>query len=247
MKTKFLSGINEDGQLKSDIGFKSLKEYNRKTLNEIIYDDLKARILRGDISSDDKLQEDSLTALYETSRTPIRDALRRLAQEDIIEKRNYGGYIIKELTIGDIEEIFNLRAVLESYAAALATRRVTSDEIVEMEKILSQSRDAVNNNDFESCVNLNTIFHSYLYNASKSDRLLKIIYNLWDYFYRYRKVIYRTRHHLEDSYKDHRLMLEKMKEGDERVVEQIVKEHVYNALCAYKEEVEKKQNILSDS
>lgn len=236
MKNMLLSSIIDDSQANMSIRFKSLKEYNKITLNEIIYDDLKARILRGDISSDDKLQEDNLTALYDTSRTPIRDALRRLEQEDIIEKRNYGGYRIKELTIDDIEEIFNLRGVLESYAAVLATRRVTPDEISEMEKILSQSRDAIDNNDFEACVDLNTIFHSYLYNASKSDRLLKIIHNLWDYFYRYRKVIYRTIDHLEDSYRDHRLMLEKMKEKDERVVEQIVKEHVYNALCAYKEE-----------
>ena len=76
----------------------------KKTLNQIIYEDLKGKILRGDILSKERLQEDNLAQDYKTSRTPIRDALRKLEHENIIEKLPYGGYEIKEVAI---EEIVN--------------------------------------------------------------------------------------------------------------------------------------------
>ena len=83
------------------------KNYVKKSLNEIIYENLKGKILRGDISSDDRLQEDNLTKAYDTSRTPIRDALRRLEHENIIEKLHYGGYKVKDLTMKDIDDIIH--------------------------------------------------------------------------------------------------------------------------------------------
>lgn len=212
----------------------------KKRLSEVIYEDLKGKILRGTISSEERLQEDNLTKDYQTSRTPIRDALRQLEQENVIEKLSYGGYKIKELTIQATEDIFGIRSVLEGYAAILATQRITEPELEEMERILSESQEAIENNDFELFVELNTEFHACLYNASRSEHLLKLLPNLLDYFYRYRKVIFRTRSHLENSYRGHKMMLEKMREGKETEVETLVREHVRGALHAFLEELEKK-------
>ena len=211
-------------QVDEPVDFNSLKHYAKKSLNEIIYEDLKGRILKGDIPFYERLQEDKLTANYGTSRTPIRDALRRLEHENIIEKLHYGGYKVKELTIKDIEEIFGIRCVLESYAASLATQRIRKTDIREMEKILAKSRKALTAEDFETFVELNTEFHEYLYAASQSEHLLRILRNQWDYFYRYRKIILKTRTNLEDSVRDHEMMIEKMKEGDTQAVERLVKE-----------------------
>jgi DNA-binding GntR family transcriptional regulator len=110
---------------------------------KFIYENLKGKILRGDISSDDRLQEDNLTKEYETSRTPIGEPLRRLEDENVIEKLHYGGYKVKELTMKDIDEIFGIRCILESYAASLATQRITEDDIEKMEDILRKSQEAL--------------------------------------------------------------------------------------------------------
>lgn len=220
--------------------FNLLRNYAKKTLSEIIYEDLKGKILRGEISSSERLQEDNLAKDYKTSRTPIRDALRKLEQESIIEKLYYGGYEVKELTLEDIEEIFGIRGVLESYAAVLATSRITEGEILEMEDILAKSAEAIKNKDYDAFVELNTEFHACLYNASRSKHLLRILGNLWDDFYRYRKIIFRTKASMEDSFKGHKMMIRKMKEGDSQAVERLVRDHVNRALRDLKKELHKK-------
>ena len=143
--------------------------FARKRLSEIIYEDLKHKIQRGSISSEERLQEDNLTKDYGTSRTPIRDALRKLEQENVIEKLPYGGYRVREFSMDVIEDVFGIRTVLESYAAVLATRRIAEPELKRMEKVLNKSEKALENNDYEEFIELNTEFHAQLYNASRSE------------------------------------------------------------------------------
>lgn len=208
----------------------------KKRLSEIIYEDLKHKIQRGSISAAERLQEDNLTEGYGTSRTPIRDALRKLQQENIIEKLPYGGYRVKELSMEAIEEVFGIRAVLEAYAAVLATKRITEAELKKMESVLAKSEKALEKNDYEAFVELNTEFHAHLYNASRSQQLLALLQSLWDHFYKYRRVIFQARPYIEDSCKGHRMMLEKMRERDERAVEALVRSHIERALVSFKEE-----------
>ena len=220
-----------DGNKKNGSGdFRIIRDHAKKTLNEIIYEDLRNQILRGDILSKDRLQEANLAKDYETSRTPIRDALRKLEQENIIEKLSYGGYEIKEVAIEEIEEIFGIRSALESYAASLATERITETEINVIEEILESAKEALENNDYETFISLDTEFHTSFYKASRSEHLLRILLNLWDYFIRYRKVAFLTKPNLEDSLKGHRMILKKLKERDQKAVENLVREHVNSAL-----------------
>jgi DNA-binding GntR family transcriptional regulator len=214
-----------------DIGAQT--NFARKRLSEIIYEDLKHKIQRGAISVEERLQEDNLTKNYATSRTPIRDALRKLEQENIIEKLPYGGYQVKELTMDAVEEVFGIRGVLEGYAAVLATQRATEAEIKEMDDILAKSEKALREDDYETFIESNTEFHAKLYSASRSEHLQKLLRNLTDYFYRYRKIIDRTRSHLKDSHRGHKKMMEKMKERDESAVEAVVREHIRQALRTF--------------
>ena len=148
---------------------------------------------------------------------------------------------MKELTMNAVEEVFGIRGVLEGYAAVLATQRITEAEIEEMEEILLRSERALQENDYEAFIESNTEFHAKLYSASRSEHLLKLLQNLLDYFYRYRNIIDRTRSHLEDSHRGHRMMIEKMRERDENAVEVIVREHIRQALRAFKEGIRTKE------
>jgi len=216
----------------------------KKSLNDIVYENLKKKILTGEISQDQRLQEDNLAKNSGLSRTPFRDALRRLEQENIIEKLKYGGYKVKELTLKEISELFGIRSVLESYAAFLASQRITKLDIKRMERLIEKSKEASEKEDYELFTDLNTQFHDYLYAASKSEHLLKILQNLRDYFFRYRKVILQTKTNLDDSIRDHEMMIEKMKKGDHEKVEKLVKEHISRALEALKKR-NKKIKMLS--
>jgi DNA-binding GntR family transcriptional regulator len=114
---------------------------------------------------------------------------------------------------------------------------MTEDDVKKMEAILKKSREALANMDFDTFIELNTEFHLSLYAASKNEYLLRILQNLRDYFYRYRKIILKTKSNLEDSLKNHEMMILKMKEGERHTVEHLVKEHVNGALKALKKEI----------
>ena len=221
---------NEKNKPGGTSDFVVIRSFTKKTLNEIIYDDLKDKIFKGDIGSKGRLQEDNLAKDYETSRTPIRDALRKLEQENIVEKLPYGGYEIKEVAIEEIEEIFGIRSVLESYAASLATVRITDAEIEEIEDVLARAQEAVKNDDYDMFIDLDTEFHTSFYKASRSEHLLRILLNLWDYFIRYRKVAFLTKPNLENSLNGHKMIFKKLKERDQIAVERLVREHVNSAL-----------------
>jgi DNA-binding GntR family transcriptional regulator len=210
--------------------FKFLKEISTRPLGEIIYGYIRKKIMRGDISHDQRLSESSLVNALGVSRTPIRHALDRLEQEKFIRKLTYGGYEIRQLTRKDIEEIFGIRGVLESYAASLATKRMTKPMLKKLEQIILRSRSALQNDDPEDFVELNTKFHDTLYRAGGSEQLYVMIQNLQDYLYGYRKMILSRKTNRQDSLRDHETMMKAMSAGDEDSVEKLVREHVARAL-----------------
>jgi DNA-binding GntR family transcriptional regulator len=210
--------------------FAFIKEISTRPLGEIIYGYLKKIIMRGDVSDNQRLSEAELVKSLGVSRTPIRHALDRLEQEKFIRKLPYGGYDIKQLTRKDIEEIFGIREVLESYAASLATKHITQPMLKKLDQIIFRSRSALANDDPDEFVELNTKFHDTLYRASGSEQLYVMIQNLHDYLYRYRKMILFRKTNREDSLRDHETMLKAMSAGDEDSVEKLVREHVARAL-----------------
>jgi DNA-binding GntR family transcriptional regulator len=236
-----MSPKDKDNTSDKSADFGVMRKYAKKTLNEIIYEDLKDKVVRGEILLSQRLQEDNLAKDYETSRTPIRDALRKLEQENIVEKLPYGGYRIREVDVEEIEEIFGIRGVLESYAASLATQKITEIELQEIEDILIKSQKAIDLEDYDAFIALDSEFHNRLYKASRSDHLLRILQNLWDYFIRFRKISFYAKLTMELSLKDHRMIIQSIKEGNRKAVESIVKEHVNRALSNQKKGLKKKK------
>jgi DNA-binding GntR family transcriptional regulator len=219
--------------------FKFLREISDRPLGEIIYGYVKKKIMRGDISHGQKLSESALVKTLGVSRTPIRYALDRLDQEKFIRKLTYGGYEIKQLTRKDIEEIFGIRGVLESYAASLATKRMTKRMLKKLQQILLTSRNALGNQDPEEFIELNTKFHDTLYKAGGSEQLYVMIQNLHDYLCGYRKLILSRETNRKDSLRDHETMIEAMSMGDGDSVERLVRQHVARALNVLLIEMEK--------
>lgn len=231
---------NGKDKTESSLDFGVIRNYTKKTLSEIIYKDLKDKVVKGEVLTSQRLQEDNLAKDYKTSRTPIRDALRKMEQENIIEKLPYGGYQIREVNVEEIEEIFGIRSVLESYAASLATERISEVGIQRIGNIINMSQKAIDNVEYDAFIDLDSEFHRLLYEASESEHLLRILQHLWDYFIRYRKASFYSKLTMEVSLNDHRMIIEKMKAGEQRAVESLVKDHVNRALINQKKGLIKK-------
>lgn len=140
---------------------------------ERAYLGIRARILAGAFPPGAPLREEVLAAEIGVSRTPIRDALRRLLADGLVESARNQGSFVASLGPEDIREVFELRILLEGHAARKAAPRITAEEVAEMER-LAEAMEAIGEPDEAALARfaeLNTRFHLFLARAARSPRL----------------------------------------------------------------------------
>jgi DNA-binding GntR family transcriptional regulator len=199
---------------------------DRKSLGQHVFEHLKAAIIRGEIDPGDRLVESRLAEALRISRTPVREAIHKLEREGRVRKLPKGGVSVVNLTRDDIEETFGIRCVLESYAARLAAANCTEEELVPLEEKIMEFQRCLEQGLLEELPGINTEFHSLFYGLSKSPRLIKMINDLTDQIYRFRKILLKMQSWAETSNRDHRKMLEAIRKRDVNQVERVVKDHI---------------------
>lgn len=139
---------------------------------------LRQMVLNGRFTEGERLVEERIAAELGISRTPLREALHRLAQEGILEKRLTGGYILRSLDLQEVEDAFDIRALLESHAAALAADRADDAHITALAQNLDSFRTAHIRGDIPALVTCNTQFHALLREAAKAPVLTQLLIEL---------------------------------------------------------------------
>lgn len=205
--------------------FGSVRVSKRKPLREEVYESLKKSILYGKLKAGQRLIEEQLANQIGISRTPVREAFHKLERDELVSRLPKGGFAVRKFTKEDVEEIFGIWNALESYAAYLATIHITPEKISNLEKKTDETENALKKGDDEKVLQLHTEFHDLLYKACKSKKLIEMINNLRDYFYRYRSALLHAPNGFRTSIDDHRRMLEAMKKNNPRLVERLVRNH----------------------
>jgi len=198
----------------------------RKSLREEVYDSLKKSILHGKLKGGQRLIEEQLANQIGISRTPVREAFHKLERDDLVSRLPKGGFAVREFTKEDVEEIFGIRSALESYASYLATLHLTPERISTLENKVEDLENTLKKGEYDKVIQLQTEFHDLLYKFCKSKKLLEMINNFRDYFYRYRPALLQTKDGFKYSIEDHRRMLEAMKKKNPRLVERVVRKHL---------------------
>ena len=198
----------------------------KKSLREEVYESLKKSILHGKLKGGQRLIEEQLAFQIGISRTPVREAFHKLERDELVTRLPKGGFAVREFTKEDVEEIFGIRSALESYAAYLATLHISPEKIFNLEKKIEEAEKALKSGDDDKVVQLHTEFHDLLYKSCRSKKLIEIINNFRDYFYRYRSALLRTEKGVYVSIEGHRQMLEAMKKKNPRLVERLVQKHL---------------------
>lgn len=145
---------------------------------ETAYEWVRNRILSGEFSPGTHLKEEGIADELNISRTPVREALRRLGNEHFVKFIPNRGASVVELVGDDVDDIFTLRVMLESYSAYRAATRITEDQIGELEycadKIEELSRVHSRENHRRT-IEFNHRFHTIIIEAASSERINKII------------------------------------------------------------------------
>jgi len=195
-------------------------------VGEVAYASLKQAIVKGDLHQGQRLVESKLSAQMLISRIPVREAFKKLEQDGLVEKLPRGGFIVKKPSREEIEETFGIRAVLEGFAAALATRHMDQAILKRLEVTLEWYRDALKQGDTAKMMQLNDQLDDIIFGASKNRRLRALIGNFRDFISRYRRVLLTCMDYAAISLAEHEKIVGAMKQGDAEKVEQLMRRHL---------------------
>jgi DNA-binding GntR family transcriptional regulator len=156
--------------------------YRSKT--DATYIELRNRILEGSLAPSESLNQEQLAAELGVSTTPLREALRRLETEGLVQMQPHRDVVVAPLNRADIVSLYEVRRVLDSFAARLAASRHDDEDRRAMEAaskaLKSPSEDPVSDN---------RAFHAAIYRASRNPVLIDVLDSLWDRSDRYRRAI----------------------------------------------------------
>lgn len=196
------------------------------TMREEVFKYLRHNILTGEAPPGSKLIEDRLAKEMGVSRTPVREALHNLEMEKLIESIPRVGYVVREISENDVEEIIEIRISLETLAAKWACLKMTSKDLKKLERNIVLANRAIEKGDTQRVMELDKEFHETIYKASQSRRIEEISQSLRDHMYRFRTKGLGIRKIAYQSNKGHTRILEAIKAKDSKQIERAVKYHL---------------------
>lgn len=200
------------------------------SLEEQVYETLEEEILSGTLAKGQIVTENELSGRLGVSRTPIRGALRRLAEEGLVNIAPNRRATIIGISKEDLIDTYMIRMRLEGLSSALAAERMTADEKKQLTDFVELSEYYIKKQDTEHLRQLDTEFHSMIYRASGNRMLCKVLSELHRNITRYRKISLSTPGRLVDSVAEHREILEAILAKDKERADLLTSTHVKHAL-----------------
>lgn len=208
-----------------------MREHKSVSIADVVFDQLEQEILTGKYKRGEVLSEIRLSNELGVSRTPIREAVRRLQQEQLLEEGARGS-IVLGISLEDTLDMYDIRLSTESMAAGRAAERITDEELGKMQEILElQSfyigKEGADNAD--KIRNLDSEFHELLYKTSGSRVFYNTLSSLHRKIAKFRKVSVSRHSRAVNSLHEHEAILEALKKHDSKEAERLTRLHIQNA------------------
>lgn len=174
-----------------------------KPLGEVVFEYLRNAILSGKLKPGERLMEVAIADQIGVSRTPVREAIRKLEKEKFVIMIPRKGAYVADLTSKDIYEVLEIRRELEGFAAALAAERMEADQVAVLKENLQVFENAFLNNDMRTMIQCDNEFHDLIFTATKNNKLIDIIADLHDQFQRFRLVYFDKVDNYQEIFESH--------------------------------------------
>jgi DNA-binding GntR family transcriptional regulator len=194
--------------------------------SEIAYQILKDKIVTLEFPPASLLNEAQLMANLNLGRTPIREALQRLAFEKLVIILPRRGTLVTDLNLSDIQKISEVRLELEAEAARLAAERARPDQIAEMERLFSQADGIIRRGDHHQLIRLDHEAHRLLAEAAQNEFLEEILEQLYTHVLRLWYVSLHKVSRLAEAIEEHRHIITAVKAGDGEQAAKIMRAHI---------------------
>lgn len=200
-----------------------------KPLRDVVVESIRQAIISGQFPPGMRLMELQLAEEKGVSRTPVREAIRKMELEGLVVMIPRRGAYVADISIKDINEVYEVRTALDVLSAGLAAERIDKSEIQEMRELLAEEAALVEARDYPKIIDNDTAFHDVIYRASGNTRCMNIISNLREQItaIRGRSMPYPGR--VEIMLKEHRAIFGAIAAGKVEKAQEAVRTHMENA------------------
>lgn len=200
-----------------------------KSVREQVYESIKMLIISGQLPQGTKLQENDLAEMFQVSRTPVREALKSLKEDGLLESGPGKGLIVRTLTAESAKEIFAVRALLETYAIRIAAKELTPEQRRYMIEMRSKFEYFLTDYDAEEFIRLDTEFHSSIIRFSGNRFLPELSDRVYSILQAARLLSLSVVAHNKDSLVRHIEIIDCMLEHDEEGAVKALQTHLRGA------------------
>lgn len=217
------------------------------TMKHQIYQILKKEICDGNFPPGQWLQEKELAEKLNVSRSPVREALKQLVDEGLAIEYPNKGVFVKEFTVKDIEEIYEVRILLESYAIKNSVKTITTSNIRELMEILHVLTKQYENNDLASYIETDTQLHQYIITLGGNSIVSDIYKRIYSQSQQFRIYSLTTKRRFDDSVIEHKQVVENICSGNWKEADRVNKIHLTLAREEIIEHFEATKKLESDT
>ncbi|SBW11642.1 GntR family transcriptional regulator [uncultured Alphaproteobacteria bacterium] len=193
---------------------------------DVIFSDLMARILAGQITPGTILSELAIADAYRVSRTPVREALQRLQAAGLAERGPRRAFMVRRLDLETLNDLFETMGELEAVCAELSARRMTAVERRELQAIVAEGAACAERGDAAAYVDVNVRFHAALFAGAHNDSLRDVVTGVRMRTAPYREVQFHHTERLNSSQEEHARILAAILAGDPVAARESTRAHV---------------------
>lgn len=201
-------------------------ERKSKSVRQDIYERIRDDITYGHLMPGERLTEKKLSDIYHVSRSPIREALRQLQSEGLIRFERNKGMEVPKLTIKQVEEIYDTRALLEGYAVRISVGHLTGDDLRHLSALHKRLIKAARDRDTQAWFDNNALFHGFFREKAQNETLNQLIIMLRRRTFLYQNISLSYERYYEAYIEHHAEILDACKKKDPTLAEEAMRNHV---------------------
>ena len=197
-------------------------------LRDVVFNTLRQAILRGELKPGERLMEIQLANKLGVSRTPIREAIRKLELEGLVLMIPRKGAEVAEITEKNLRDVLEVRCALEELAVQLACDRIDEEGVRELRAAAKHFKDVLDSDDITKIAEADVAFHDVIFTATDNRRLIQLLNNLREQMYRYRIEYLKKKECYPQLLEEHRTIIEAIAAGDKDLATRITGQHINN-------------------
>lgn len=197
-------------------------------LRDVVFNTLRRAILKGELKPGERLMEIALADKLGVSRTPIREAIRKLELEGLVVMAPRKGAKVASITERDLSDVLEVRKGMEVLAISLACKRITGEELEKLETIEQSFQKLIESGNLTELAEMDVKFHDTIYQATNNQRLVQLLNNLREQMYRYRMEYLKDIAVRRTLAEEHKAICRALRERDEQQAEEYVSIHIDN-------------------